>query len=278
MSSYFTGISDLASLDLSHLEPDDELFILTSGPVTLNDAYHGNFRYLGGSGVNSLSVQSCYGPICCTTHPALTWPGAASGGFQVFLHADWPGMYRTVNVHPRFWHAPLIAVEEIVHRGECLPNCPVGLPETPIAQTEARCSLCHAPLDLRYSWGHGWHDGARLIRAGTDEIIAVQVGHCMLDAPGPYCAQCVEAALYGDGLQVPDGYRYLERHNRSLPVDCELPEHPSKWKWVDDHPYSEACRRYGENAFEWTLEEDPHARNMRIRNVAKLLREMKIRL
>jgi len=147
---------------------------------------------------------------------------------QVFYHDDWPGSYRSVNISPALWDNPLISVDAVVHRGELLPESPVRLPDLDYPRTRTNCGICFASIYIRFSLGHAWHNGSDLLRAGTDEVIAHQVGLSMIDAPSPYCGECVEAALFGDGLQIPNGCHYIKRHNRSLPPDHGLSEHPSQ--------------------------------------------------
>lgn len=280
MALYFLGTSDHASVDMSHFKPRDTIAVLGSGQLSWNENNRARLRFVVGAAMSELeqgstnfatrTVQDGEHLFYCSTHPLLTWPGAADGVRQIFWHDDWPGSYKSINVNPRFWDVPLVSAAEAVHRGERLPEASVPLPDLSSAGTRTNCLLCHSMIDIRFSSGHGWYNGSDLVRAGTDEIIAHQTGSSPINGPGPYCGQCVEAALYGDGFVVPYGCQYIERHNRSLPIGLELPEHPSHWKWTD-HPYAEECKRYGDEAFEWMLPEQSFATHRRIERAASLL-------
>ena len=275
MGLYFLGTQDLSSIDMRHLNAADTVVVLGGGNRTWNEDSRAKLRFVEvAAGFGTRLMRSGEQQFCCATHPLLTWPGASQGVWQIFYHDDWPGSYRSINVNPLFWDAPIVSAADAVHRGERLPEPSIPLPELTSPGTRTNCLLCHALIDVRFSVGHAWNNGSDLVRSGTDEIIAHRASLSPIDAAGPYCRQCVEAAMDGKGLIVPYGCRYIERHNRSLPIGQELAKHPSEWKWTD-HPYAKACRRYGDEAFEWMLPEHPAATSRRIERAAALVKNFK---
>ena len=280
MGLYFVGTNDLRAVDMSGLGPRDIVVVFGQGKSAWNDDNLAKLRFVEGAatavsggdatGIQSRQFRSGQTQICCSSHPLLTWPGAKDGIIQVFWHEDWPGSFQAVNINPLLWDRPIVSADETFHRGIQLPELPFQLPDAPSAGTRTQCLSCHTGIDLRFCSGHAWYDGNVVLRAGTTEVIVCQTQAQMIDERGPYCAQCIDTAVYTGELQAPTEQRYDGRHNRSFPKDLEVPKHLSALKW-SEHPYADACRRYGVETYEWMLGEDPAITRRRVRNAAKLL-------
>lgn len=271
MAWHFTVADD--AVDLSVLAPGDVLVDLAEDDTVSRNRMCASgvscMRVSEGRLFSARDVAAKEGvpAIYASLTPMLIWPGAEDGTVQVFGHADWPGAYGAVNVHPSLWDGCAPSVEEIVQRAMLLPDWPVAITGGPRSGCGAACRTCSSPVDLRFAFGHGWKEADLVRRAGTEEVLAEIVRSDFLWQDGPTCQNCIEAGFSMNELRAPSGYAYDHRQNRSAPVA----EEPLRAAATEAAENFTARSRYGAEAYAWRVPEPPERTRQRIGAIRELL-------